>query len=215
MLPKIYIAISGKKPKKKKQGWVKGIMTMGRRGSYKLVNSSNQPNAAADGGESEDIGKKNIGYAVTRFFTAGLGNLHLAPCLLVSSKDSKDDNDSQPVPKTAILFQPQTGKTHQLRVAAKSLGIQILGDIRYSGGHLHATKEGGDIDEGTFNDWNRTYLHASAIHFQLDENESVTIWSPPPFDHLFSSTELNDVFVSMMEKHCDCRPILDAMQNDS
>ena len=28
---------------------------------------------------------------------------------------------------------PETGKTHQLRVACKSLGSPILGDVRYGG----------------------------------------------------------------------------------
>ncbi|OIN12915.1 TIGR01621 family pseudouridine synthase [Oceanisphaera psychrotolerans] len=43
----------------------------------------------------------------------------------------------------AFLLQPQTGKTHQLRVALKSQGCPILGDSRYGGspadrGYLHA-----------------------------------------------------------------------------
>ncbi|MBL1377060.1 TIGR01621 family pseudouridine synthase [Zobellella iuensis] len=43
----------------------------------------------------------------------------------------------------AFLLQPHTGKTHQLRVALKSLGSPILGDERYGGspadrGYLHA-----------------------------------------------------------------------------
>ncbi len=42
-------------------------------------------------------------------------------------------------------LKPETGKTHQLRVALKSLGSPILGDSRYSGkaasrGYLHAYK---------------------------------------------------------------------------
>jgi tRNA pseudouridine32 synthase/23S rRNA pseudouridine746 synthase len=45
----------------------------------------------------------------------------------------------------AFLLQPHTGKTHQLRVALKSLGSPILGDDRYGGspadrGYLHAWK---------------------------------------------------------------------------
>lgn len=43
------------------------------------------------------------------------------------------------------ILKPETGKTHQLRVALKSLGAPILGDRRYSGqqaarGYLHAYK---------------------------------------------------------------------------
>jgi tRNA pseudouridine32 synthase/23S rRNA pseudouridine746 synthase len=45
----------------------------------------------------------------------------------------------------ALLLQPYTGRTHQLRVAMKSLGSPILGDERYGGspadrGYLHAWK---------------------------------------------------------------------------
>jgi 23S rRNA-/tRNA-specific pseudouridylate synthase len=123
------------------------------------------------------------------------------------------------MPRTAMLFRPHTGKTHQLLVAAKSLAMPILGDVRYGGGRLLVGGVsssspppdcGDDEDRG---DWDRTYLHASAVHFEFDEHEIVTIWSPPPFDRL--ATGLNDVFVRMMEKHCDCPPILDAIHKRS
>lgn len=48
------------------------------------------------------------------------------------------------VPKRRLfLLKPLTGRTHQLRVALKSLGAPILGDLRYAGepadrGYLHA-----------------------------------------------------------------------------
>eukprot|EP01082_Thalassiosira_pseudonana_P005408 g5089.t1 g5089 contig18:613781-614791(-) len=177
---KYYMAISGKKPKKKKQGWVKGQMVMGRRGSYKLVNENRDvldegdgDDEVEDGGEVSQVKKKG-GYAVTRFYTAGLGDLQLAPLPKCDGDESNDDELL--IPKTAILFQPHTGKTHQLRVAAKSAGIPILGDVRYGGGTVTQREENANFD--------RTYLHASAIHFQLND-EDVTIWSPPPFDHLF------------------------------
>ena len=43
-----------------------------------------------------------------------------------------------------FVLQPQTGRTHQLRVMMKALGSPILGDTRYGGtaadrGYLHAT----------------------------------------------------------------------------
>lgn len=96
-----------------------------------------------------------------------------------------------------------SSSSHQIRVAAKSSSIPILGDDRYGGGSL-------DIYDSSA-DWNRTYLHATAIHLELDDNEHITIWSPPPFDHLFADGELKDVFVSLMKKHCDCSPILDTI----
>ncbi len=49
-----------------------------------------------------------------------------------------------------IIFRPFTGKTHQLRVVAQSLGASILGDIRY---------------KGTSAD--RMYLHAFKLSFTL------------------------------------------------
>ncbi|PVX31759.1 pseudouridine synthase Rlu family protein [Pasteurella langaaensis DSM 22999] len=50
-----------------------------------------------------------------------------------------------------FLLQPQTGKTHQLRVAMKSLGSPILGDALYAG-------KTENID--------RTYLHAYRLVFE-------------------------------------------------
>jgi len=51
------------------------------------------------------------------------------------------------------LLKPLTGRTHQLRVAMKSLGAPILGDRRY---HPLSTP------------WpDRTYLHAYALNFRL------------------------------------------------
>jgi len=192
---KYYMAISGKKPRKKKQGWVRGDMVLGRRGSYKLVNENKK---------DEEGGGKKSNYAVTRFFTAGLGNVPLSPLL---HPKVNEEEVSSTTPKTAILFQPHTGKTHQLRVAAKSVGLPLLGDARYGGGRVCV----GDDDTTTTTEadyFDRTYLHAAAIQFEID-NEEVCIYSPPPFGHLFStSSELDDVFVGMMKKHCESYSIL-------
>ena len=48
----------------------------------------------------------------------------------------------------SFLLRPHTGKTHQLRVALRSLGAPILGDLRY----------GGDASD-------RAYLHAWQLSF--------------------------------------------------
>jgi tRNA pseudouridine32 synthase/23S rRNA pseudouridine746 synthase len=48
-----------------------------------------------------------------------------------------------------FILMPRTGKTHQLRVAMKSIGAPILGDSRY----------GGTVAE-------RGYLHACALRFE-------------------------------------------------
>lgn len=59
------------------------------------------------------------------------------------------------------LLKPLTGKTHQLRVAMKSLGAPIDGDGRY----------GGEAAE-------RTFLHAYALRFE-DQGEITELICPP------------------------------------
>lgn len=51
-----------------------------------------------------------------------------------------------------FLVRPLTGKTHQIRVALKSIGAPILGDMRYGGGPA-----------------DRGYLHAYSLKFTLHE----------------------------------------------
>ena len=279
-ISKWYIGISGRKSTKKKQGWVRGQLVKGRRGSYKLVNDNGgiignrllmdkrdnntvrqvgmKPIIMDDNDEFDDevvdvmfdenddsscrheqgttkeqevggtinngSGGGNIGYAETRFYTAGLGNLLLHPSLLINNdQTTNNDNERQgslTIPRTLILFQPHTGKTHQLRVAAKSLAIPLLGDTRYGGGRLLASVDNDDDDDDDDSDvsnWDRTYLHASAIHFNLKNNHGssdVTIWSPPPFHHL-TTTGLEDVYFRLMDKHCDCSQILDVIRNNN
>ena len=71
----------------------------------------------------------------------------------------------------AFVLHPKTGKTHQLRVALKSLGSPILGDELY-GGH----------------DADRLYLHAWRLAFNYDgkafafEAEPTGLW----FDRYFA-----------------------------
>jgi len=60
-----------------------------------------------------------------------------------------------------FLLKPQTGKTHQLRVAMKSLGAPILGDSRYGG-----------------EDADRTYLHSWCLQFHDGDNEQ-TLFAEP------------------------------------
>lgn len=62
-----------------------------------------------------------------------------------------------------FILKPQTGKTHQLRVAMKSLGSPILGDLLYG-------KNTENID--------RTYLHAARLQFEF-KGQSFDVFSPP------------------------------------
>jgi len=113
-MEKYYLAVSLTKPNKK-QGAIVGDMQKGRRGSYLLLRSKNNP-------------------SVTRFF----------------ARSFSMNNEN----KRAWFFvlKPETGKTHQLRVALKSLGSGVLGDTRYSQ----------DVAE-------RGYLHAYKIRFELKD----------------------------------------------
>ena len=67
-----------------------------------------------------------------------------------------------------FILQPQTGRTHQLRVMMKALGSPIIGDLRYG---------------GTAAD--RGYLHALRLQFDWNE-ESIDIYSMPDTGELFS-----------------------------
>ena len=62
-----------------------------------------------------------------------------------------------------FTLKPQTGKTHQLRVAMKSLGSPILGDALYG-------KKTEKID--------RTYLHAARLQFEF-KGQAFDVFIPP------------------------------------
>jgi len=72
----------------------------------------------------------------------------------------------------AFLLRPRTGRTHQLRVALKSVGAPILGDALYGG-------EAAD----------RTYLHAYALAFELD-GETFRFTCPPSSGTQFEAAAL-------------------------
>ncbi|KAL4525938.1 hypothetical protein Ndes2526B_g03353 [Nannochloris sp. 'desiccata'] len=79
--------------------------------------------------------------------------------------------------KIAFLLKPETGKTHQLRVALKSLGSPVLGDIRY-GNALGAGKEP------------RGCLHCAALRLYIGDTlhqvvcppwlNTPAVFPPPP-----------------------------------
>ncbi|MGL1901482.1 MAG: TIGR01621 family pseudouridine synthase [Fibrobacterales bacterium] len=65
--------------------------------------------------------------------------------------------------KRLYIVTPKTGKTHQIRVALKSIGAAILGDPIYSP----------DADQ-----YDRGYLHAYAVTFML-QNKNYTFHTEP------------------------------------
>lgn len=78
----------------------------------------------------------------------------------------------------AFLIKPHTGKTHQIRVALKSLGSPIAGDERYA-----AADEARKEDRG--------YLHAYALRFRLD-GEEYRFVLPPDEGERFTSAEMDE-----------------------
>ncbi len=65
-----------------------------------------------------------------------------------------------------FVLKPYTGKTHQLRVAMKSIGSPVLGDT------LYHKKEADDVGP------DRAYLHSYAIRFHVGEREYSFICKP-------------------------------------
>ena len=79
-----------------------------------------------------------------------------------------------------FLVKPLTGKTHQIRVALKSIGSPILGDELYKGG-------GAD----------RTYLHAYCIRFNYQE-QPICIMCPPNKGDVFVSDNTKQQIASLV-----------------
>jgi len=114
--------------------------------------------------------KKKQGWVVGDMLPARRGNWKLS-----KSKESpaKTQFISQSIEPGLRLYlvKPITGKTHQIRVALKSIGAPILGDVRYS-----------DANEANLAD--RGYLHAFAIQFTL-YNQLYQFVQPPEEGEVF------------------------------
>lgn len=165
---KYYVALSARKPSKK-MGTVAGEMTRARRGAWRLVRSENKrketprttvSRAGADekpgvvptgtdrsprlhdGPEPSDPSEKprQGSPATTKFVSRGLRKL------------GAGEDGARAL--RFLVLRPLTGRTHQLRVACKSLGAPILGDAAYAGKD-DARKE------------DRAYLHAAAVRVAL------------------------------------------------
>ena len=199
---KYYVALSARKPSKK-MGTVAGEMTRARRGAWRLVRSENKrketPRTTTsraggdekfdkvsaggtyrtprehDGSElrekqTEKPGQKP-GPATTKFVSRGL------------RKPGAGDDSARAL--RFLVLRPLTGRTHQLRVACKSLGAPILGDAAYAG-----------KDDARNED--RAYLHAAAVRVALpavaddDESRVVAVVCKPSFGSAWSDSRAFD-----------------------
>lgn len=106
------------------------------------------------------LNKTKLNPAITRFFSWGIENSDLSGLRL-------------------FLVKPETGKTHQIRVALKSLGSAILGDGLYGG-----------------TECDRGYLHAFALKFQYKEQE-IELYQLPRQGDWFTK------FEAVISQHCD------------
>ncbi len=74
--------------------------------------------------------------------------------------------------KRVYLVRPKTGKTHQIRVALKSIGASVIGDPLYSA--------------ETAKNYDRAYLHAYALKFEFNNQEYCFICKPSIGDHFLT-----------------------------
>jgi len=81
---------------------------------------------------------------------------------------------------SSILFNPQTGKTHQLRIVSKNLGCPIVGDQKYNI-HSKYSKE-------------KLMLHAIALKFEINTKKFEFISKLP--DHFFSFIKKNNLRIN-------------------
>lgn len=144
-IEKRYLALASR-PAHKKQGWIRGGMEKGRNGSWRLTRSR----------ELE---------AITWFVSSGLGSMAAGLSL-----DGVADATLR-----LFLLRPYSGRTHQLRVAMKSLGSPIVGDSLYGGCRAA-----------------RTFLHAWQLAFELDGAAHRFI-APPPGAGLFALPRVHEV----------------------
>ena len=51
----------------------------------------------------------------------------------------------------------------------------------------------------------RTYLHSTALHLCLDDDETITIWCPPPFGGLWKEDDglWKEIVDKIFVKFCD------------
>lgn len=97
------------------------------------------------------------------------------------------------------VLRPETGRTHQLRVAMKANGVPIAGDALYANSADAAVHD-------------RAYLHAAALRVHMG-GERVSIVCPPDNGLLFASESFQRQFQALVA--AQCQPMRDVWFPDN
>lgn len=194
---KYYVALSGRKPTKK-MGTVAGGMQKGRRGSWLLTRNAALPavtrftSCACEGAaEEEAFAAAEEAHAASPLQQQEQQQQGAAQSAAGQQAGEQQAGEQQAEGERrqqqrgpalrAFLLKPETGRTHQIRVAMKSLGAPVLGDERY------ALKQAAARED-------RGYLHCAALRFTLGGRPIQVVCAPrhgrhfvaPPFQQLFA-----------------------------
>ncbi|MFC3149628.1 TIGR01621 family pseudouridine synthase [Litoribrevibacter euphylliae] len=107
--------------------------------------------------------KKADNPAITQFFS-----FSVADCF-------QENEQSKPAGLRLFVLKPHTGKTHQLRVAMKSLGAPILGDARY---YPKPAEHNSSASSEARPEIDRGYLHAWRLSFTYQKQSYDLIANP-------------------------------------
>ena len=81
-----------------------------------------------------------------------------------------------------VIAKPFTGRTHQIRVAAKAAGIPLLGDRTYGGAAA-----------------DRLYLHAAGLSIPFEDDDDIFVLSRPTEGDLFHTPAFDDFWRSRID----------------
>ena len=150
-----------------------------------LAKSSEVANALTKMFEKKDIQKFYLALSLRKpkkkqgWVKADMGSSRRGTYKLLKTKDNPAITQfiscALRVGERFFLVKPHTGKTHQIRVALKSIGSPIAGDIRYA-----------NADDAKIED--RGYLHAYALSFVLN-GKDFSFVCKPSFGERFLSNE--------------------------
>ena len=101
---------------------------------------------------------------------------HGRPARTVFRVVSRLGSPGTPLAATRVEVRPETGRTHQIRVHARSLGHPLLGDRRYGGPQALTAPQGTRLDLP------RVALHAVEIRFRHPAGQVMMLRAPWPDD---------------------------------